>query len=121
MDDVLMNRFAQCHAPSQRGNLSVLPFPEEYLHLLMPFVPEYGLRRMGGRTLDFSVEREWRARGDFNFTRDQLAAIIVPTEDDINPFVNENPMCHNLNFIVAEELHHTEIKHWDFNHFFRQI
>ncbi len=121
LDAELMNRFARCNVPAQRGGLGFLDFSEELLHLLMPFVPPYGEYRMGGRTLDFTVEREWRMGHDYRFNFEDISAIIVPTQNDIQPIVNEVPESGNCNFITFENIENEDVNHFDFDHYFQRI
>ncbi len=124
VDAVLMNRFAECLYPYQRDYQKELSFPNEYLHLLMPFAPRYGKYRFGGvnrpdTTLDWMVEREWRIRDDFVFEYDNIAALIVPTENDMIQFREEFPRTAGIGFIVTEDLVGIEVEHKDFNCFIR--
>ncbi len=118
MDAALMNRFAQCNIAEQRNYKECLPFPEELLHLLIPFVPSYGKYRMGGKTLDFSVEREWRVAGDFQFIFNDLAAIIVPTSKDMDSLLESIPSLQGVEFVVSTDLQNVQFEHKDFGEYF---
>ena len=113
-----MNRFAKADKPSDRGYMDCLDFPENLLHLLMPFVPKYGNEKIGGKYLDFMVEREWRIGSDFCFSIPEIAAIIVPTEADIAPLVKEMPQIKNCRFVPVSKIENDILEHKDFNDYF---
>lgn len=54
-----------------------------------PFAPAYrpvSLRDdafLGGKTVDFSHEREWRVPHDFTFTLAEVAFVVVDTYEDV--------------------------------------
>ena len=54
-----------------------------------PFWPEYrppklrGSEHLGGKTVDYSHEREWRIPHDFKFQHDQVEFVIVDTYEDL--------------------------------------
>jgi len=68
--------------------------PEVY-PFVTPFWPEYrpaDLRTenyLGGRTVDYSHEREWRAAHDFEFDRGRLSFVLLNTYEDMARFPRE--------------------------------
>jgi len=118
LDKGLMNRFAKADRKSDRGNKDWLPFPENLLHLLMPFVPKYGDEKIGGKYLDFMVEREWRTGTDFNFSISEIAAIIVPKEEDIAPLVEDVPQIKDCKFVPVSSIDSDKLEHRDFDYYF---
>jgi hypothetical protein len=60
-----------------------------------PFWPAYrphtlrGTEHLGGKTIDYSHEREWRIPHDFTFRLDQVEFVIVNTYEDVAKFPKE--------------------------------
>jgi hypothetical protein len=116
-----LNRFVDVKCDWQRGNKEKLPFPDELLHLLMPFVPDYdehSMRLLSDHKLDWMVEREWRVAGDFVFGFDDIAAIIVPTSRDMDWLRQEIQDLEDIDFVVTNDLLDKPFEHKDFDKFF---
>jgi len=76
------------HFPEQFWAPEVYPF-------VTPFWPEYrpahlrSAEHLGGRTVDYTHEREWRVPHDFAFDRGRLAFVILNTYEDMARFPRE--------------------------------
>jgi len=57
-----------------------------------PFWPHYrppalrGAEHLGGKTVDYSHEREWRVPHDFSFTLDSVQFVVVDSYEDVAKF-----------------------------------
>ncbi len=124
LDADLFNCFSRAIPAYQRKEKPMLEFPPQLLHLLMPFAPEYGEYRFGGRngiiTLDYTVEREWRVGNDLQFDFEEIAAIIAPNEAGMLALVNQIDRLEDTNFVLADSLPHNGLQHYDFDHYFRK-
>lgn len=118
LEKELLNRFAKAKKDKDRGAKDPLPFPEELLHLLMLYVPKGGDQTLNGRFLDFTVEREWRSGSDFHFTIQDVAAIIVPNEEDIALLVDKVTLIKNCKFVPVSSIESDNLEHKDFDHYF---
>ena len=112
VDLEFFNRIAKTTNFPPIGNY--IEFPNEYLHLFTPFVPDYSHESIGrGKKYDYMVEREWRIGTNLNFEYEDVFAFLVPTDDDWEQICNELPDLKNCNHIPLEGKDFTNIKDWD--------
>lgn len=122
MDPILLNRLSGCQYDWQRNHEPLIAdFPEEYLHLLIPYAPEYGNYRFGryrDMLLDFSVEREWRIGNDFVFELEDISAIIVPDMQGMERVIDAFPDVEEHHFFHVDRIVQEDASINDFEYFY---
>ena len=90
---------------------------DHLLTFVTPFWPQYRpkslkTKALGGKTIDYAHEREWRIPHDFSFDLSQVEFVILNTYEDMAKFPKDLKDCIGRNKFILMENYETIERLW---------